>query len=131
MSTLIYPDYVQAHADREESFICRKTVFFALFALSFFFDLVDTLIKGTDYFCSLGFWYIGRSVVGIIIAIMVMITKNSRLLMWFGVAWFIVNILSIAMLLVSSGETVSTCPAQNYNLAPFQDRFLVDAVRPG
>ncbi|MFS2154991.1 hypothetical protein [Rhizobium sp. Rhizsp42] len=60
MSTPLYPDHLQDHGDREVFVIRRRHAFFALFAISFAFDLIDTLIKGREHFASLGVWYIVR-----------------------------------------------------------------------
>ncbi len=98
MSTLLYPDHLQEHAEREVFFIRRRHAFFALFATSFAFDLVDTLIKGKDHFDALGIWYIVRIVAGAIIAVIAMRTEDSRKLMWLGLTWLAGSILWITML---------------------------------
>ena len=87
MSTLLYPDHIQEHADREIFFIRRRTAFFAIFALSFGFDLVDTAIKGREHLNELGSVYYARILLGTIIAIIAMKTGNSRKLMWLGLIW--------------------------------------------
>lgn len=98
MSTLLYPDHLQDHGGREVFFIRRRHAFFALFAISFGFDLVDTLIKGKAHFETLGVWYIVRIVAGTAIAIFAMMTEDSRKLMWLGLAWLLGSILWITML---------------------------------
>ncbi len=98
MSTLLYPDHIQDQADRETFFIRRRHAFFTLFAISFLFDISDTLIKGYDHFLSLGGWYLIRTVGGISIAILAMHTKRSRQLVWLGLIWLLGSILWITFL---------------------------------
>lgn len=98
MSTLLYPDHINAHAEREEYFIRRRGAFFALFALSFGFDIVDTLIKGREHFESLGGWYLARIAAGVVIALAAIRTGNGRILMWLGLGWLICNLIWITML---------------------------------
>ncbi|WP_292055020.1 MULTISPECIES: hypothetical protein [unclassified Martelella] len=97
MSTLLYPDHIQTNADREDFFIRRRYAFFALFAASFAFDLIDTLIKGRDHLTSLGIWYGVRLAAGTLIALIAMRTENSRKLMWLGLIWLAGNIIWITV----------------------------------
>ncbi|NTE81839.1 hypothetical protein G6M12_09780 [Agrobacterium tumefaciens] len=87
MSTLLYPDHIQELSERESFFVRRRHAFFALFAASFVFDLVDTYIKGREHFEQLGPWYLARIVGGLLIAIVAMRTDSSRKIMWLGVIW--------------------------------------------
>jgi hypothetical protein len=98
MSTLLYPDHLQDHGGREVFFIRRRHAFFAIFAISFAFDLIDTLIKGREHFASLGLWYIVRVVAGTAIALFAMRTEDSRKLMWIGLVWLLGSVLWITML---------------------------------
>ena len=98
MSTLLYPDHINDHTEREKYFIRRRAAFFALFALSFGFDIVDTLIKGQEHFASLGGWYLVRTAAGVAIALADIRTGNSRILMWLGLGWLICNGIWITML---------------------------------
>lgn len=47
---LLYPEDLKGYEGYEDYFYSRKNWFFSLLALCFMADLVDTLIKGTDYF---------------------------------------------------------------------------------
>ncbi|WP_295042669.1 hypothetical protein [uncultured Paracoccus sp.] len=98
MSTLLYPDHISDHAEREEYFIRRRIAFFALFALSFAFDIGDTMIKGKEHFASLGEWYLVRTGVGVTIALVAMRSKNTRILMLLGLGWLACNAIWITML---------------------------------
>lgn len=98
MSTLLYPEHIQDHADRERYFIRRRHAFFALFALSFAFDVVDTAIKGLDHFRALGPLYPVRTLAGAAIALTAMRTQSSNRLKWLGIVWLVCNIAWITML---------------------------------
>ncbi|WP_185984993.1 hypothetical protein [Aureimonas mangrovi] len=98
MSTLLFPDNVQERAESEAFFIRRRQVFFSIFAASFAFDLVDTLIKGVQHFQSLGVWYVARLAGGATIALIAMRVRSSRKLTWLGVLWLCVNIVWITAL---------------------------------
>ncbi len=98
MSTLLYPDHIHEHAEREDFFIRRRDAFFALFAASFAFDIIDTLIKGREHFYALGWWYLVRTAFGAVIAIIAMRTEDSRKLMWLGLIWIAVSIIWITLL---------------------------------
>lgn len=98
MLTLLYPDHIQDHVDREIFFIRRRRAFFTLFAISFAFDVTDTLIKGYEHLRSLGPWYILRTLGGIAIALAAMRTKRSRKLVWLGLIWLAGSALWITFL---------------------------------
>jgi hypothetical protein len=98
MSTLLFPDNVREGEETQAFFIRRRQVFFSLFALSFAFDLVDTLVKGLQHFQSLGAWYVARLVGGTAIALIATRVRSSHKLMWLGVLWLCVNIVWITAL---------------------------------
>ena len=98
MSTLLYPDHIQGHVEREGYFIGRRRAFFVLFGLSFAFDILDTLIKGQEHLSSLGGWYFVRTTIGLVIALFAMKIENSRILMWLGLCWLLCNAAWITML---------------------------------
>lgn len=96
MATLLYPDHLQHHAEREEFFLRRRRAFFGIFALSFLFDLFDTSLKGQGYMALLGVGYFLRIGIGLAVAFVSMRTDDSRRLMWLGVIWLVVDIIWIA-----------------------------------
>lgn len=50
LCALLYPDDLLDYKGYEDYFYSRKNWFFAVLAVSFLADIVDTLIKGGDYF---------------------------------------------------------------------------------
>ncbi|MGQ7945923.1 hypothetical protein [Flavobacterium sp. WC2509] len=50
MSAILYPDDLNDYSGYEEYFYSRKKWFFSILAISFGADLIDTAIKGGDYF---------------------------------------------------------------------------------
>jgi hypothetical protein len=57
LTALLFPDQMNDYSGFEQYFDLRKKWFFGLLALTFLIDLGDTLIKGRQYFVSLGVEY--------------------------------------------------------------------------
>lgn len=57
LTALLFPDQMNDYGGFEQYFDLRKKWFFGLLALTFLIDLGDTLIKGRQYFVSLGVEY--------------------------------------------------------------------------
>ena len=57
LSALLFPEDVDRRGGYLDDFMARRVWFFGFVALSEVLDLVDTWIKGTDYFRSLGMEY--------------------------------------------------------------------------
>ena len=57
LTALLFPDQMNDYSGFEQYFDLRKKWFFGLLALTFLIDLGDTLIKGREYFVSLGVEY--------------------------------------------------------------------------
>lgn len=96
MATLIFPDSVPGHAESESFFMERRRWFFGLFAASFGFDLIDTLIKGSSHLQALGPEYLVRLALGIIIAIVAMRARTLRGVMIPGLIWLAYDVSWIA-----------------------------------
>ena len=60
LTALLFPDQMTEYRGYEHYFEARKRWFYGVFATIFLFDIGDTLIKGPDYFASLGTEYILR-----------------------------------------------------------------------
>lgn len=72
ISSLLFPDQLRDYSDYEEYFQYRRGWFYGLLCLLFLIDLIDTAIKGMDFFHSLGIEYPIRQVtlaIGSILAI--------------------------------------------------------------
>lgn len=57
LCTLLYPSDIDEYTGYEDYFLTRRTWFFGLLAAVEVVDLIDTAIKGRDYFLSLGIEY--------------------------------------------------------------------------
>lgn len=49
LAAILAPDNIDEYASYEDFFLQRRRWFFALFAATFVFDTIDTLIKGSEY----------------------------------------------------------------------------------
>lgn len=88
MATLIFPDTATDHEGSESFFLRRRHWFFGLFALSFAFDLFDTLLKGQAYLQALGPEYLLRLLIGPIVALLAAIwSRSHRRLAIIGLLW--------------------------------------------
>ena len=54
ISSLLFPDQIRDYANYDEYFKYRRGWFYGLLCLLFLIDLIDTSIKGMDFFRSLG-----------------------------------------------------------------------------
>ncbi len=78
MAALLFPDRIDDYASYEDFFLRRRHWFFAIFGLTFLFDVVDTLIKGEPYFDTLGIDYMVQIPVGLVLAGIAIWTSNRR-----------------------------------------------------
>lgn len=76
MCSILFPDQMDEYDGYEDYFKSRHSWFFGLFALSFFIDFFDTLLKGADHYNSLGIEYTVRNIVFIILSIVAMFNNN-------------------------------------------------------
>jgi hypothetical protein len=78
MAALLFPDRIDDYASYEDFFLRRRHWFFAIFGLTFLFDVVDTLIKGEPYFDTLGVDYMVQIPIGLVLAGIAIWTSNRR-----------------------------------------------------
>lgn len=78
LAALLFPDRLDEYNGYEGFFISRRKWFFSLFALTFVFDYIDTLIKGTQHLVLFGFEYAIQLPVGIALCAIAIITPNRR-----------------------------------------------------
>jgi len=67
MASLLFPEAMDEYEGYEDYFLSRRRWFFGLLATSFAVDLLDTLVKGRDYFAALGPEYPVR--IGVMLAL--------------------------------------------------------------
>jgi hypothetical protein len=79
LCALLWPDDVKDYGDRfEDYFYSRKKWFFAFLAASFAADVVDTWLKGSDYFLQSTWEYPLRNSLHFILCIVAIYTSNRR-----------------------------------------------------
>jgi hypothetical protein len=78
LCALLFPDDIEEYGGYEEYFVSRRKWFFGLLALTFVFDLVDTLLKGTAHFERYGVEYLVRTPIQIALCAAAMIIANRR-----------------------------------------------------
>ena len=76
--SLAFPDDMSDYQSYKDYFYKRKHWFFSFLAAIFLVDIGDTLLKGTEYFKSLGTEYIVRNVVHIVLFLIAARSKNER-----------------------------------------------------
>ena len=86
---ILYPDDLKDYSGYEEYFYSRKNWFFAMLALCFGADLIDTYIKGAAYISNLGSEYYARNSIHIALCLSAIFIKNKKF-HWFLVAGFLI-----------------------------------------
>lgn len=95
MATLLYPDALNDHGESERFFMRRRALFFGLFGLSFGFDMIDTLMKGTDHLQALGPEYPVRLGLGVFAAALAWRARDQRQVGLIGLAWLAYDLIWI------------------------------------
>jgi len=75
---LLFPDDMKDYAGYKEYYYSRKNWFFSFLGASFLFDVVDTFLKGADYYHSLGIAYLVRIVLYFVLCMVAIRTRNER-----------------------------------------------------
>ena len=78
LCALLFPDSMAEYSGYKEYFYSRRGWFFGVLAVSYLIDLFDTLVKGREYYASLGPvypWHIG---LGIVLSITAGVTRSER-----------------------------------------------------
>lgn len=92
MCTLLFPDNIAEYSGYEEFFISRRRWFFGLLAITFLFDLVDTLIKGRAHFEEFGLEYLMRTPAYVLLCLVAMHVSDRRFHLAFVAASLIYQI---------------------------------------
>lgn len=74
---LLFPDDLRDYKNYEAYYYSRRRWFFGLMALNFVADVIDTLIKGRDYFAHLHWEYPVRNSVHFVLCLVAMKTNNK------------------------------------------------------
>jgi hypothetical protein len=78
LAALLFPDNIDDYEGYQDFFLKRRHWFFGVFAATFVLDVVDTLIKGTPYFDSLGVGYLVQVPLGIALCLIAIRTADRR-----------------------------------------------------
>jgi len=78
MCALLFPDSMQDYRGYEDFFYARRAWFFGLLALTYLLDVVDTLLKGQDYFERFDNEYQLRTPILMVLCIVAAVTGNRR-----------------------------------------------------
>jgi hypothetical protein len=78
LCALLFPDDIDEYGGYGEYFISRRRWFFGFLALTFLFDLVDTLLKGTVHFERFGVEYLVRTPIYIALCAAAMAIANRK-----------------------------------------------------
>lgn len=78
LAALLFPDNINEYAGYEAFFLKRRLWFFSLFAATFLLDIVDTLIKGADYFHGLARDYLIQVPIGLALCAAACAFTNRR-----------------------------------------------------
>ncbi len=78
LGALLFPDDLSGYTGFKDYFLSRRKWFFGLLAATFLIDLIDTALKGSDYFRSLGVQYPIRNLGYAAAAGAAMFVRNPR-----------------------------------------------------
>jgi hypothetical protein len=75
-AALLFPTDIEGYDGYGDYFIARRAWFFGIFAVTEVMDVVDTLIKGTEHFQSLGIEYLVRNAAFLVLCLVAARTRN-------------------------------------------------------
>ena len=75
---MLFPTSFEGYAGYKEYFYSRKTWFFGILAITYLLDPLDTLLKGKEYFLSLGMEYYVANCAQLLLCLIGMFSNNQR-----------------------------------------------------
>ena len=78
LSALLFPDRVDDYKGYEDFFLQRRHWFFGLFAITFVFDFIDTVIKGPEHFARIGAEYFVQVPAGLVLCLLAIWIGNRH-----------------------------------------------------
>lgn len=78
LCALLYPDDVKEYQGYEGYFYSRKKWFYGVLAASFVADIIDTLIKGKEYFLHFGLEYPIRNITHLVLCLVAIRVSNKK-----------------------------------------------------
>lgn len=79
LCAFLFPDSMADYSGYEDFFLARRRSFFSLLAVTYLFDVVDTLIKGEAHFARFGTEYLVRTPILVALCVVAALTRNHRL----------------------------------------------------
>lgn len=79
LCAMLFPQNVEEKIGYKTYFLNRRTYFFGVVAISSLLDIGDTLLKGTDHLAALGFGYVLRIAVILVICAIGARSRNARI----------------------------------------------------
>lgn len=76
--SLLFPDDMKEYDGYKAYYYSRKNWIFSFLGLSFLFDIGDTLIKGVEYYQSLGTEYILRIIIHVLLCLLAIRVRNEK-----------------------------------------------------
>ena len=77
-SAMLFPTSMEGYENYKAYFYSRKGWLFGLLSLSYLMDFMDTLVKGKEYFISLGMEYLVVTLLQVAFLTGAMFTSNQR-----------------------------------------------------
>ncbi|KKB12823.1 membrane protein [Devosia geojensis] len=78
MAALLFPDSLAEYKGYEDFFLKRRKWFFALFGLTFVFDLIDSMVKGEAHFARFGYEYYVQTPICVALSLFAMWNGSPR-----------------------------------------------------
>ncbi|QCI63839.1 hypothetical protein [Phreatobacter stygius] len=78
LAALLFPDNIAEYGGYEDFFIKRRRWFFSLLAVTFAFDVVDTIIKGAEHWNRLSTEYLVQVPLGLTLCAVAWSSKNRN-----------------------------------------------------
>lgn len=78
LAALLFPDRLDEYDGYEDFFIKRRKWFFSIFAVTFVFDYIDTVVKGPEHMAKFGVEYAIQVPVGVALCLIAIWTPNRR-----------------------------------------------------
>lgn len=76
LAALLFPDGIMEYGGYEDYFLRRRRWFFSLFAATFLFDVVDTLIKGVEHWNRFSADYVAQIPLGLLLCAIAIATPR-------------------------------------------------------
>jgi hypothetical protein len=88
LCALLLPEDMSDYADYRDYFLATRKWFFGLLAVVYLVDVIDTALKGRDYFLSLGPEYPARTLAYVALSLVAMFVAGRR----FHIAFVVANL---------------------------------------